>query len=108
MNTQIINLNEEEEITNQNNNSKDDKRLKEESALAMAERTIRRLWITTIILIVLMAGMSIGFFVYESQFEDVVETSEYDADVDALQFGDDNFVAGGDINYGTVNESETP
>ena len=30
LNTQIINLNEEEEITNQNNNSKDDKRLKEE------------------------------------------------------------------------------
>lgn len=83
-------------------------RLKEESALAMAERTVRRLWITIILLIILMAGMATGFFLYESQFEDVVETSEYDADVNALQIGDENLVAGGDINYGTVSESESP
>ena len=80
------------------------KRFQEESALAMAERTIRRLWITIIILIVLMAGMAVGFFVYESQFEDYVETSE--TEVGAVQLGEDNFVAGGDINYGSVNKSE--
>jgi len=80
-----------------------------EAALAMAERTIRRLWITILVLIVLMAGMAIGFFAYESQFEEYSEYSEYEAEVDALQVGDDNFVAGGDINYGhTDGEGENP
>lgn len=79
------------------------KRLSEESALAMAERTIRRLWITILVLIVLMAGMAIGFFVYESQFEEV-ETWET-TEVDATQYGRENFVSGGDLNYG-VSEGE--
>lgn len=77
-------------------------RLMGETALAMAERTIRRLWITILLLIVLMAGMAVGFFVYESQFEDYSDSVEIDAD----QEGDYNFVSGGDINYGT--ESENP
>lgn len=55
-------------------------RLREESAIAMAERTIRRLWITVLVLIVLMAGMCIAFFVYEAQFEDVVYTIEQEVD----------------------------
>ena len=55
-------------------------RLREESALAMAERTIRRLWITVLVLIVLMAGMCIGFFVYESQFTDEVYVIEQEVD----------------------------
>lgn len=80
-----------------------------EAALALAERTIRRLWITILVLIILMAGMAIGFFAYESQFEEYSEYSEYESEVDALQFGDDNFVAGGDINYGyTDGEGENP
>lgn len=73
-----------------------------ETALAMAERTIRRLWITTIILIVLMAGMAIGFFAYESQFDDYSESVE----IDAEQEGDYNFVSGGDLNYVTESESQ--
>ena len=77
-------------------------RMMGEATLAMAERTIRRLWITILVLIVLMAGMAIGFFVYESQFEDY---SEY-VDIDAEQDGSYNFVSGGDLNYGT--ESENP
>lgn len=76
-------------------------RLKEESALAMAERTIRRLWISTIILIVLMAGMSIAFFVYESQFEDYSNSVEIDAEQD----GNYNFISGGDMTYGTESEN---
>jgi hypothetical protein len=51
-----------------------------ESALAMAERTIRRLWITILVLIVLMAGMATGFFIYESQFEE--ESYEIEQEVD--------------------------
>jgi hypothetical protein len=74
-----------------------------ETALAMAERTIRRLWITTIILIVLMAGMAVGFFIYESQFEEV-ETVE-EVEVEATQFGHHNFVSGGDLNYGTEGQN---
>ena len=79
------------------------KHLREESALAMAERTIRRLWITILVLIVLMAGMAVGFFVYESQFEDYSETTEIEAD----QEGDYNFVSGGDLKYVTEDASET-
>ena len=78
-----------------------EKRFREESALALAERTIRRLWITTIVLIVLLAGMAVGFFLYESQFEEYTEWTE----VDAEQEGDYNFVSGGDLNYGTAGES---
>lgn len=73
-----------------------------ETALAMAERTIRRLWITILVLIVLMAGMAIGFFVYESQFEDYTES----VGIDAEQDGDYNFVSGGDLNYVTEGESK--
>lgn len=51
-----------------------------ETALAMAERTIRRLWITVLVLIVLMAGMATGFFVYEAQFEE--ESYEIEQEVD--------------------------
>lgn len=79
-----------------------------EAALAMAERTIRRQWITILILIVLMAGMAIGFFAYEAQFEEYTDSSEYEAEIDAVQLGNDNFVAGGDINYGATGESENP
>ena len=84
------------------------KRFREESALAMAERTIRRLWITILLLIVMMAGMATGFFIYESQFEEYVEDGYEETSVDAIQLGQDNFVAGGDINYGAVGESSDP
>lgn len=80
------------------------KKVREESALAMAERTVRRLWITTIILIVLMAGMATGFFIYESQFEDVESYEE--TEVEATQLGNHNFVSGGDLTYGNT-ESES-
>jgi len=82
------------------------KRLQEESVLAMAERTIRRLWITILVLIVLMAGMATGFFIYESQFEDYVETEESEVEIDATQLGSHNFVSGGDLNYGTESQSQ--
>lgn len=79
-----------------------EKRFREESALAMAERTIKRLWITILVLIVLMAGICIGFFVYEAQFEDYSEVTEIEAD----QNGNYNFVAGGDLKYGAEGEGQ--
>ena len=78
-------------------------RMMGETALAMAERTIRRLWVTILVLIVLMAGMATGFFIYESQFEEV-ETVE-ETEVEATQFGHHNFVSGGDLNYGTEGQN---
>jgi hypothetical protein len=45
-----------------------------EAAQSRLERIIRRLWITTIILIVLLVGSNIGWLVYESQFESVETT----------------------------------
>lgn len=70
-----------------------------EGDMARMERTIQRQWITIIILIVTMAVMFVGFFIYESQFEDVCTTTEgvsqyIDADGTAV-------VAGiGDAMYG--------
>lgn len=81
------------------------KRYAEESAMAFAERTIRRLWVTTIVLIVALVGVCVGFFVYESQFEDYTETSTVDTEIEAMQFGTRNFVAGGDIDYGADSPS---
>lgn len=73
--------------------------LREESALAMAERTIRRLWITILVLIVMMAGMATGFFLYEAQYEEMKTWEE--TEIEASQIGNHNFVSGGDINVGT-------
>lgn len=81
-----------------------EKRFREESALAFAERTIRRLWITTIVLIVLLAGVCIGFFVYESQFEEYTEQTE--TDIEAVQMSRDNFVVGGDMNVDATDKSK--
>lgn len=77
--------------------------LREESALAMAERTIRRLWITILVLIVMMAGMATGFFLYEAQYEEM-ETWE-ETEIEASQIGDHNFVSGGDINVGAEGQN---
>ena len=69
-----------------------------ESAMAMAERTIRRLWIVVIMLVLLFAGSNLAWILYESQFE-TVETTE--TDIKATQFGaGTNIVGGGDISYG--------
>lgn len=45
-------------------------------ALTMiTNKTIRRLWILCIILVVLLVGSNVGWLVYEAQFEDVVTTT---------------------------------
>lgn len=58
----------------------------------------RRSFILNIILIILLLASWIGFFVYESQFEDVVITAEQSADTG------DNYAVGGDY-YGNEAES---
>lgn len=47
-----------------------------ESDMARQERTIKRLWVLCIILILLLAGSNAFWFYYESQFEEVVETTQ--------------------------------
>ena len=51
-----------------------------ESALARQERTIKRLFIVTILLIALLVATNVGWIIYESQFEDVSTTIEADSD----------------------------
>lgn len=47
-----------------------------ESATARQERTIRRVWILCIILIIALIGTNAGWIYWESQWEDVVITQE--------------------------------
>lgn len=46
-----------------------------EAAQSRLERIIKRLWITTIILIVLLVGTNVAWLIYESQFEYFEETT---------------------------------
>lgn len=62
------------------------------------ERTIKRLWVLCIILIALLAISNIGWIIYESQFEDVVETTQIEAEQEADGNGS-NYIVGGDY-YG--------
>lgn len=63
-----------------------------EADMARMERTIRRLWTTIIVLIASLIFLCVGFFIYESQFEDVSITAEQTADTG------NNYAIGGDYN----------
>lgn len=74
-----------------------------EADMARMERTIRRLWTTIIVLIASVICLCVGFFIYESQFEDSTMTKEVYQDVDSDGTA---VIAGiGDAIYGY--ESET-
>jgi hypothetical protein len=69
-----------------------------ESDMARQERTIKRLWIALILVIVLLVGSNCAWLWYESQFE-ATESTEITQEVDTGE--GDAFVSGtGDINYG--------
>ncbi len=51
-----------------------------ESATSRQERTIKRLWILCLVLIIALLGTNAGWIYYESSFEDVVVTQEATAD----------------------------
>lgn len=55
-----------------------------EGDMTRLERTNRRLWILSIMLVLLLVGTNASWIWYESQFEDVetVTTQEVDQDVD--------------------------
>ena len=77
-----------------------------ESATSRQERTIKRLWILCLVLIVALLGTNAGWLYYEKQFEDVVTVEQ---DVEATSDGDSDLninTVGGDY-YGGQSESET-
>ena len=66
----------------------------------MAERTIKRLWVIIILLIVLFVGTNAAWIYYESQWE-VVETTEITQENDG---GYNNYIGNdGDIYKGEAN-----
>jgi len=70
-----------------------------EGTVAMMERTIRRLWITTIILIVLLVVTNALWLWYESQFEYFTVTQGSEA-------GTNNYIGNdGEISYGTTDSN---
>lgn len=76
-----------------------------ESATSRQERTIKRLWILCIILIVALLGTNAGWIYWENQFEDVVVTQDVEATADGESDLNLNTI-GGDF-YGGESEGET-
>lgn len=68
-----------------------------ESAMARQERTIKRLWILIIILVLVIAGL-LGYIIWEKEMYDVTVTETYTSE------SDDGGVAivnrDGEVNYG--------
>ena len=64
-----------------------------EGMIARAEITIKRLWITILLLIVLLVGTNAGWIWFESQFQYYQTTQEVTQESD---YGDNSFI-GGDV-----------
>lgn len=62
-----------------------------ESATSRQERTIKRLWILCLVLIVALIGTNAGWIYWESQWEDVVVTQE-NADGYNNYVGNDGYI----------------
>lgn len=75
------------------NNPKDIPYIAYEAAQSRLERIIKRLWITTIILIVLLVGSNVAWLIYERSFETYEITAEQDGE-------GINIVGAGDVSYG--------
>ena len=72
-----------------------------ESVQASMERTIKRLWITIILLILMLVGTNGAWLYYESSFEEV-EIVQENAE------GYNNFIGNdGDIVYGETDNQDT-
>lgn len=76
-----------------------------ESAMARMERTIRRLWILLIVLVVLLVGSNALWIWYESQFEDVTNEVEMENESGFVSYiGRDGDIYNGE----TESQDETP
>lgn len=68
-----------------------------EGEMARAERTIKRLWILCIILVILLVGTNLAWIHYENQFEDVVtvtQESSTEGGGDAIVNNEGNIIYG--------------
>lgn len=65
---------------------------------AMAERTIKRLWIVILVLIIALIGTNGAWLYYESQFEDVVATEIVQENADGYNnyIGNDGDIVNGE------------
>lgn len=78
-----------------------------ESITTKLERTIEKLWILCIILIILLVGSNGAWLYYENSFEDTVTTVTQDVDAEANDGSDLTLnTVGGDLNGGE-GESKT-
>lgn len=75
-----------------------------EVAAAEFHFVIRRLIAVIITLVILLVGSNIAWIVYESQFEEVVETVTEDYSIEASQEAENgnNYAVNGDINGQTT------
>ena len=69
-----------ESCKSKNPQAKDVPYIVHEAELARAERTIKRLWITILLLIALLVGTNGAWIWYESQFEDIAISQENEDD----------------------------
>lgn len=78
-----------------------------ESATSRQERTIKRLWILCLVLIIALLGTNAGWIFYESQWQTIESTVTQE--VEATSDGDSDLnlnTVGGDY-YGGESEGET-
>lgn len=54
-----------------------------DSFIMLQEKTIRRQWITIVLLILLLVGSNLAWIYYEAQFTDEVTTQEVTQELDA-------------------------
>lgn len=71
---------------------------------SMAERTIKRLWIIIILLVILLFGSNAAWIYYEASYQDIELTQEVEQDANGS--GTNNFI-GGDY-YGTSESENNP
>lgn len=65
-----------------------------EGDMARLERTIKRLWILCILLVIMLVATNAGWTYYEAQWEDVVTTTTQEVEQDAGDSGINAFVGG--------------
>lgn len=69
-----------------------------ESAMARQERTIRRLWILLIVLVVLLVGSNALWILYDAQFEKVEVTQENEDGYNSF-IGNDGDIYNGETDH---------
>ena len=82
------------------NNNKDISYIVFEGEMARAERHIKRLWITLIVTVLLLAACNIAWLIYESQFN----TASYSQDGEGIN--NVNIGEQGDVQNGTESKNQ--